>query len=75
MLIIESNAGRAFEVTAEGTRVWEFVNPHRAGDDDEFIATLFDLVRLPDSLVLDWIDKRRSQPASESGIPKIRSET
>jgi len=46
-LIIEANRGRAFEVTAEGEIVWEFLNPHRAGDHEELIATLYDLVRIP----------------------------
>jgi outer membrane protein assembly factor BamB len=46
-LITESDNGRAFEVTPDGTIVWEFYNPHRAGDQDEFIAALFQLQRLP----------------------------
>jgi hypothetical protein len=45
-LITESAAGRAFEVTPEGERVWEYVNPHRAGDDGELIATLLEVVRI-----------------------------
>jgi hypothetical protein len=55
-LIIESNAGRAFEVTEEKQIVWEYYNPERAGDDDELIATLFDVVRLPAGFPIDWID-------------------
>jgi hypothetical protein len=31
-LIVESDAGRAFEVTAEGEIVWEFLNPDRMPD-------------------------------------------
>jgi hypothetical protein len=46
-LITESDNGRAFEVTPDGTIVWEFYNPHRAGDQDEFIATVFRVDRLP----------------------------
>lgn len=38
----------AFEVTRDGSIVWEFYNPHRAGDQDEFIATLFRVVRIPE---------------------------
>lgn len=55
-LIVESDNGRAFEVTAEGEIVWEFVNPHRAGEDGEFIASLMDLRRLPDDLPLAWLE-------------------
>jgi hypothetical protein len=45
-LITESEGGRAFEVTSDGEIVWEFFNPHRAGDNQEFIAALFDVVRV-----------------------------
>ena len=48
-LIVESNRGRAFEVTPSGEIVWEFRSPHRTGEDDRLVATLFDLVRLPRS--------------------------
>jgi hypothetical protein len=54
-LIVESNAGRAFEVTGEKRIVWEYYNPERAGEDDQLIATLFDLVRLPPDFPLDWL--------------------
>ena len=46
-LITESDGGRAFEVTQQAEVVWEFYNPHRAGDNREFIATLFEVIRLP----------------------------
>ncbi len=49
-LITESDRGRAFEVTRQGTVVWEFFNPHRAGPDNGLIATLFEVIRLPESL-------------------------
>jgi len=57
-LITETDNGRAFEVTPGGDIVWEFVNPHRAGDDDELIASLFEVVRLPADFPLDWLDVR-----------------
>jgi hypothetical protein len=46
-LITESCAGRAFEVTREGSVVWEFFSPHRAGERGELVAALFDVIRLP----------------------------
>jgi hypothetical protein len=55
-LIVESDNGRAFEVTEDGTLVWEYVNPHRAGENGELIATLFDVVRLPKDFPTDWIE-------------------
>ncbi len=54
-LITESDGGRAFEVTPDKTIVWEYVSPHRAGENGEFIATLFELIRLPSEFPLDWI--------------------
>jgi len=54
-LITESDNGRAFEVTADGTIVWEFLNPQRAGEDHELIATLYEVVRLRPNFPLDWL--------------------
>jgi len=56
-LITESDAGRAFEVTPGHEIVWEFLNPERAGENHEYIATLFDVVRIPPDFPLDWLRK------------------
>jgi len=53
-LITESDNGRAFEVTREGKIVWEYVTPHRAGKNNELIATLLHLHRL-DRDSLKWL--------------------
>lgn len=54
-LITESNNGRAFEVTPEGEIVWEYLNPHRAGENGELIATLLEVVRIaPGDLDFDF---------------------
>jgi outer membrane protein assembly factor BamB len=53
-LVTESDNGRAFEVTAAGEIVWEFYNPHRAGEEGQYIATLFELLRLPPDFPIDW---------------------
>ncbi|MGC6493657.1 MAG: arylsulfotransferase family protein [Myxococcota bacterium] len=55
VLITESDGGRAFEVTEDGAIVWEFYNPHRAGDDGSYIAALFELERLPETRVSSWL--------------------
>ncbi len=55
-LITESNNGRAFEVTRDGTVVWEYVSPFRAGEDNDLIATLYDVVRISPDRVLDWLE-------------------
>jgi len=57
-LITESDAGRAFEVTPEGEIVWEFWNPHRAGPGERYIATLFELLRLPADTPTEWAHGR-----------------
>jgi hypothetical protein len=50
-VIVESDGGRAFEITRDKKKVWEFYNPNQAGDEGQYIATLFDLVRIaPDYL-------------------------
>jgi hypothetical protein len=54
-LIVESNSGRAFEVTRNERIVWEYYNPFRAGEDDELIATIFDVVRLGPDFPTAWL--------------------
>jgi hypothetical protein len=54
-LITESDAGRAIEVLMDGTIVWEFLNPYRAGRRNELIATLFEMIRLDPEFPLDWL--------------------
>jgi Arylsulfotransferase (ASST) len=46
-LVVESNFGRALEVTPDGRVVWEFVNPNRAGKNGELVATLCHMERVP----------------------------
>ena len=57
-LITESNSGRAFEVTRDDRTVWEFYNPHRAGENGQYIATIFELLRLPPEFPTDWIPRK-----------------
>ena len=39
-LITESDGGRLLEVTRDGEIVWEYINPIRGGDADEFIPVV-----------------------------------
>jgi len=57
-LITESDRGRAFEVTPDKRIVWEYVNPAHAGSDNEFIASLFEVVRLDPTFPVGWLDSR-----------------
>lgn len=54
-LIVETDSGRAFEVDRAGKIVWEFLTPNRGGDEGQYIATLFDLIRLPRDFFSDWL--------------------
>jgi len=53
-LITESVKGRALEVTPQKAVVWEFYNPHRAGEKSDKIATLHKVLRYPKTLPLSW---------------------
>jgi hypothetical protein len=48
-LVVESDNGRAIEITPDGEIVWEWLSPYRASNDPQLVATLFDLTRLPHS--------------------------
>lgn len=61
-LVTESNSGRALEVTPDGCVVWEFVNPHRVGRNDQFIAALFEVERIDAASVEDWLETPASSP-------------
>lgn len=54
-LAVESVHGRAIEVTPEGRIVWEYLNPERAGEHDEFIAVIPDLQRIDPAALADWL--------------------
>ncbi len=62
-IIVESDQGRAFEVTPEREIVWEFYNPFRAGENHEYIATLFDLRRLPPDFAESWLGAAKTPRA------------
>lgn len=48
-LIVESVFGRAFEVTPDNEVVWEYNSPIRSGDNNELVATLFDVRRVDEN--------------------------
>jgi hypothetical protein len=61
-LISDSWAGRAFEVNREGEILWEFINPHRAGDDPSLIAVLPEMIRLPADYGENWLKPLATAP-------------
>ena len=46
-LITESAQGRIIEVSRDGRIVWEYLSPHRAGENDELVATVLGAKRIP----------------------------
>jgi hypothetical protein len=60
ILITESDNGRALEITRAGQVVWEFYNPYRAGENNELIATLFDLFRVDDDY-FPWLTRKNDR--------------
>ena len=61
VLITETDNGRALEVTRDKTIVWEFRNPRRTGQDNEFIAAIMEMVILPENYSTDWLNKKLSR--------------
>ncbi len=47
LLVTESEAARAFELTRKGEIVWEYRSPERAGAERDRVAMLYDVVRVP----------------------------
>ena len=54
-LITYSGPGRALEIAPDGTIVWEFHSPHRAGVDNTLVAQLMEMRRLPEDFADDWL--------------------
>ena len=44
-------------VDPDGTIVWAFINPHRAGNEDQFIAVVPEMVRLDAGFPVAWIPR------------------
>ncbi len=53
-LISDTDGGAAFEVTNEKEMVWRYQSPYRAGEEDELVASLFEVVRLPADFPVAW---------------------
>ena len=56
-LITEAVPGRVIEVGPRGSIAWQFVNPNRAGENAEFVATVMDFQRLSGSFQPQWLEK------------------
>ena len=55
-LVTESDAGRAFEIDRHGALVWEYRTLFRVlHEGEERVASLFEVVRLPEAQLPAWI--------------------
>ncbi len=63
-LITESDRGKVFEITPDGETVWKYMNTARARKQNKgefvYIASLFDVLRLPAVFPTDWADRPES---------------
>jgi hypothetical protein len=57
-LVVVTEAGRAIEVTENKEVVWEFFNPHRAGENFDLIASLFQLERVACAGAARWLGEK-----------------
>ena len=69
-LLTESDAGRALEVRPDGEIVWEYASPHRAGEQRELVATLFEVERLPPGFGAEWIADEPRDACGKVGPPE-----
>jgi hypothetical protein len=60
VLIVETDGGRALEVTPAGELVWQFQSPYRAGKNRDLVANLYSLDRV-DATQTRWLT---SEPPS-----------
>ena len=61
-LITDTCSGRAFEVTKDEKKIaWEYVNPHRAGSNNELIAALLNVIRLKPNFPIDWLTAKHAE--------------
>jgi outer membrane protein assembly factor BamB len=62
-LVTETQRGRAFEVDPLGRLVWEYRTPHRVGPEQETLANLFEVRRVPEDFVAAWLGSAGTAPA------------
>ena len=54
VLIVETDGGRALEITPAEELVWQYRSPYRAGEDGKFVAGLYSLDRV-DAAQTRWL--------------------
>jgi len=57
-LVVETEGGRALEITSQGETVWEFRTPFRSGDAGDKVASLYSLERVDVGLT-SWLNAEK----------------
>jgi len=60
-LVVETDGGRALELTEDGEIVWEFRSPYRAGEGADKVAHLYSLERVDESRT-SWLTSPPAEP-------------
>ncbi len=55
VLITESGFGRVIEVAASKQIVWEYISPYRAGQDNEWVAQIPEMLRIDPGYTKNWL--------------------
>jgi len=63
-LVVETEGGRALEVAGDGSVVWEFRSPYRAGESGDRVASLYSLERVDRSRT-SWLNSRREDASMQ----------
>ena len=65
-LICESDGGRMLEVDSNGKVTWEFINPVRGGDKNQFIPVMAGVTRYP-AVQLEFVNRQVAVSAGQTG--------
>ena len=63
-LVVETDGGRALELTEDGEIVWEFRSPYRAGEGADKVAHLYSLERV-DQGQTAWLNSAKQSRIEE----------
>lgn len=60
LLIVETDRGRALEVTPDKRVVWEYRSPYRVGEERDRVAGIYSMQRIPGSRTA-WLEARPAE--------------
>lgn len=72
-LITVTETGYALEVTPDREIVWEFHSPHRAGENKQLVAALYEVRRISPQFLSSWVDNQVRMQAHVRSASKSQS--